>query len=52
MCETRVTKQGSLLNNFNLNNCSYELTRTKTSASDTLLYITKNPANPRNVLMT
>ena len=37
--ETRIIKQVSLLNNLNLNNYSFELTSTKTSASGTLLYI-------------
>ena len=37
--ETRITKQLSFLNNFNLNNYSYEFTPTKTTASDTFLYI-------------
>ena len=37
--ETRITKQVSLLNNLNLNNCSFEFTPTETSAGGTLLYI-------------
>ena len=37
--ETRITKQLSLLNNFNLNNYSYEFTPTETTAGGTLLYI-------------
>ena len=37
--ETRITKNGSLLNNLNLNNYSFEFTPTETSASGTLLYI-------------
>ena len=37
--ETRITKQGSLLNNLNLNNYSFEFTPTETSAGGTLLYI-------------
>ena len=37
--ETRITKQVSLLNNFNLNNYSLEFTPTETSAGVTLLYI-------------
>ena len=37
--ETRITKQISLLNNFNLNNYSYEFTPTETTAGGTLLYI-------------
>ena len=37
--ETRITKQVSLLNNFNLNHYSFEFTRTETSAGGTLLYI-------------
>ena len=37
--ETRITKQFSLLNNFNLNNYSYELTPTETTAGGTFLYI-------------
>ena len=37
--ETRITKQAFLLNNFNLNNHSFELTPTETSASGTLLCI-------------
>ena len=36
--ETRITKQLSLLNNFNLNNCSYEFTPTETTAGGTLLH--------------
>ena len=37
--ETRITKQVSLSNNFNLNNYSFEFTPTETSAGGTLLYI-------------
>ena len=37
--ETRITKQVSLSNNFNLNNHSFEFTPTETSAGGTLLYI-------------
>ena len=37
--ETRITKQGSLSNNLNLNNYSFEFTPTETSAGGTLLYI-------------
>ena len=37
--EKRITKLASLLNNSNLNNYSFELTPTVTSASGTLLYI-------------
>ena len=37
--ETRITKQGSLWNNLNLNNYSYEFTPTETTANGTLLYI-------------
>ena len=37
--ETRITRQASLLNNLNLNNCSFEFTPTDTSAGGTLLYI-------------
>ena len=37
--ETRITKQVSLLNNFNLNNYSFEFTPTETSAGGTILYI-------------
>ena len=40
--ETRITKQLSLLNNFNLNNYSYEFTPTETTAGGTLLYITNH----------
>ena len=40
--ETRITKQVSLLNNLNLNNYSYELTPTETTAGGTLLYIVKH----------
>ena len=36
--ETRITKQLSLLNNFNLNNYSYEFTPTETTAGGTLLH--------------
>ena len=36
--ETRITRQLSLLNNLNLNNYSFELTPTATSAGGTLLY--------------
>ena len=39
MSETRIPKQVSLLNNLNLNNCSFEFTPTETSAGRTLLYI-------------
>ena len=39
MSETRITKNVSLLNKLNLNNYSFELTPTETSASGTLLYI-------------
>ena len=34
--ETRITKPLSLLNNFNLNNYSYEFTPTETTAGGTL----------------
>ena len=37
--ETRITKQVSLLNNFKLNNYSFEFTPTETSAGCTILYI-------------
>ena len=37
--ETRITKQVSLLSDFNLNNYSFEFTPTETSAGGTLLYI-------------
>ena len=37
--ETRITKQGSLSNNLNLNNYSFEFTPTETSTGGTLLYI-------------
>ena len=37
--ETRITKQLSLLNNFNRNNYSREFTPTETTAGGTLLYI-------------
>ena len=37
--ETRITKQVSLLNNFNLNNYSYEFAPIETTAVGTLLYI-------------
>ena len=37
--ETRITKQVSLSNNFNLNNYSFEFTPTETSAGGPLLYI-------------
>ena len=36
--ETRITRQVFLLNNPNLNNYSFELTSTATSAGGTLLY--------------
>ena len=39
MCQTRITKQGSLLNNLNLNHYSFEFTPTETSAVGTLSYI-------------
>ena len=35
----QIRKQVSLLSDFNLNNYSFEFTRTKTSAGDTLFYI-------------
>ena len=37
--ETRMTKHLSLLNNFNLNNYSYEFAPIETTAGSTLLYI-------------
>ena len=37
--ETRITRQVSLLNNLNLNNYSFDVTLTETSAGGTLLYI-------------
>ena len=37
--ETRITKQVFLLNNLNLDNCSYEFTPTETAAGGTLLHI-------------
>ena len=37
--ETRITKQVPLLNNLNLNNYSFEITPTETSAGGNLLYI-------------
>ena len=37
--ETRITKHLSLLNNFNLNNYSYEFAPIETTAGSTLLYI-------------
>ena len=37
--ESRITKQVSLLNNLNLNNCSFEFTPIELSAGGTLLYI-------------
>ena len=40
--ETRITKQVSLLNNRNLNNYYFKITRTETSAGGTLLYIAKH----------
>ena len=40
--ETRITKQVSLLNNLNLNNCYFEFTPTEISAGGTLLYITNH----------
>ena len=40
--ETRITKKVSLLNNFNLNNYSFEFTPTKTSAGGALLYSTNH----------
>ena len=40
--ETRITKQGSLLSNLNLNNYSFEFTPTESSAGGTLLYITNH----------
>ena len=39
ICETRIIKNISLLNNLNLNNYSFEFTPTETSAGGTLLYI-------------
>ena len=39
VCETRITKNISLLNNLNLNNYSFEFTPTETCAGGTLLYI-------------
>ena len=36
--ETRIIKNISLLNNLNLNNYSFEVTPTETSAGGTLLY--------------
>ena len=51
--ETRITKQVSLLNNLNLNNCSFEFTPTETSAGGTLLYIANHLSykcrNDRNI---
>ena len=37
--ETRISKQVSLSNNMDLNNCYFEFTPTETSAVGTLLYI-------------
>ena len=37
--ETRITKQVSLLNKLNINNYSFEFTRTETFVGGTLLYI-------------
>ena len=37
--ETKITNQVSLLNNLNLNSCSFEFTPIETSAGDTLLCI-------------
>ena len=37
--QTRISKQFSLLNDLNLNNYSYELTPTETTAGGTFLYI-------------
>ena len=49
--ETRITKQVSLSNNFNLNNYSFEFTPTETSAGGTLLYIANHlPYKCRNDL--
>ena len=42
LSETRITKQGSLLNNFNLNNYSFEFTLAETSLGGTRLYITNH----------
>ena len=42
ICETRITRQVSLLNNLNINNYSFEFTSTETSAGGTLLYIAKH----------
>ena len=38
--ETRITRQVSLLNNLNLNNCSFEFTPTETSARQVLPFFT------------
>ena len=49
--ETRITKEVPLSNNLNLNNYSFELTPTETSAGGTLLYIANHPSfKCRNVL--
>ena len=37
--ETRITENISLLNDLNLNNCSFEFTPIETCAGGTLLYI-------------
>ena len=39
ICKIRITKQVSLLNTLNLNNCSFKFTPTEASAGSTLLYI-------------
>ena len=43
--ETRITKQVSLSNNLHLNNCSFEVTPTETSAGGTFLYIANHLSN-------
>ena len=51
--ETRVTKNISLLNNLNFNNCSFEITPTETCAGGTLLYIANHRSHKcRNDLNT